>query len=121
MPAEDSKLHNELKGKLTNLSNGVKKHSGDSDFPNNITSQLIDTQLTKLVDARTSMDDAYSKAHQLGDVYEKVFEETETFFSQVSNQLYGVYGKQNLIVEDFGLRTHQKPTGRKPKATTPTA
>jgi hypothetical protein len=40
-------------------------------------------------------------------------------FSQLSSQIYGFYGKQNLTVEDFGLKIYQKPVGRKAKGETP--
>ncbi|MCX6148897.1 MAG: hypothetical protein NTX22_00065 [Ignavibacteriales bacterium] len=119
MPAEDSKLYNEIKGKLERLSGGVNKHSTDADFPGNITAAVIEAKTVLLVNARKLYDDAEAVAHQKYQEYENISAECEEMFSKISTQLYGLYGKQNLLVEDYGLKIYQKPPGRKAKTDTP--
>ena len=115
MPSDESKLFLELKGKLENLSGGVAKHSSEVNFPQNIKKEVLDAKVVELNVKRKDYDDASNIAHQKSDEYDKVFKECEDLFSNVSMQLYGAYGKQNLIVEDFGLKIYKKPSGRKPK------
>jgi hypothetical protein len=115
MPAEDSKLFLELKGKLDNLSSGVKKHSTEEKFPSNISAAEIDACTASLLQKRKSFEETTALAHQKSEEYSLEFDECEKLFSQLSSQIYGFYGKQNLVVEDFGLRTYQRPVGRKTK------
>lgn len=115
MPSEDSKRYLELKGKLENLSGGVKKHSSDEKFPSNITSADIDARVASLLQKRKTFEEYASLAHQKSEEYSIEVDEAEETFSRLSSQIYGFYGKQNLIVEDFGLRTYQKPGVRKRK------
>jgi hypothetical protein len=121
MPSEESKLYLELKGKLENLSGGVKKHSADKDFPSNITAEVIDTKVTDLITARKAYDTAAAISNQKFEEYDKLAKECETLFSNISTQLYGIYGKQNLTVADYGLKTYQRHTGRKTKTETTAA
>ena len=116
MPSEDSKHYLELNGRLENLSGGVKKHSTDEKFPSNISASDIDARVASLFQKRKAFEELASLAHQKSEEYSIEVEEAEKAFSQLSSQIYGFYGKQNLIVEDFGLRTYQKPGVRKRKS-----
>jgi hypothetical protein len=118
MPVDESKLYLELKGKLENLSKGINKHSADKDFPSNIAVLTVDTKITELTNARKDYDEAATVASQKSEAYNAIAKTGEELFSGISTQLYGVYGKQNLTVEDYGLKVYQKPTGRKSKANT---
>lgn len=120
MPTEDSKRYLELKGRLDNLSIGIKKHSTDPKFPSNITSDEVDSQSAQLTLKRKSFEEAANIAHQKSEEYSIEYENCDEYFSKLASQIYGFYGKQNLIVEDFGLKPYQKPTGRKAKNSEPT-
>ncbi|MFA7419671.1 MAG: hypothetical protein WCZ90_08285 [Melioribacteraceae bacterium] len=117
MPSEESKTFLELKGKLENLSDGVKKHAADESFPSNISAASIDASIASFTQKRKAFDDAENLAHQKSEEYSSAYDECDRLFSQLCSQIYGFYGKQNLVVEDFGLKTYQKPVGRKAKVT----
>ncbi|MHB9040407.1 MAG: hypothetical protein ACYC4T_07100 [Melioribacteraceae bacterium] len=119
MPTEDSKTYNDLKGKMENLSDGVKKHSADEKFPANISASDIDAKISLLTQKRKAFEEATNLAHQRSEEYSTVVDECEELFSKISTQLYGFYGKQNLVTEDYGLKMYQKPTGRKAAQKTP--
>ena len=116
MPTDESKLYVDLKSKLENLSGGVSKHSSEPEFPQNITKAVIDEKTANLVATRKLFDEASNIAHQKFEEYEKIFNECSELFSNISTQLYGAYGKQNRIVEDYGLKIYKKHLGRKPKS-----
>jgi hypothetical protein len=115
MPADDSKTYQDIKGKLENLSVGIKKHAADENYPTNISTATVEAKLASLIQKRTSYDEAESIARQKYSAYSVEFDECEKLFSSYSTQLYGFHGKQNLVVADYGLKTYQKPTGRKTK------
>lgn len=119
MPSEESRTFLELKGKLENLSDGVKKHAADESFPSNISAAAIDARLASFTLKRKAYEDAANLAHQKSEEYGNEYDECDEMFSQLCSQIYGFYGKQNLIVEDFGLKTYQKPVGRKAKGAAP--
>lgn len=115
MPTDDSKQYRELKGKMENLSTGIKKHAGDENYPQNISAAKVEAQVNVLAEKRQDFEDATNIAHQKSLDYSTTFNACEDMFSKISTQLYGFHGKQNLIVEDYGLKIYQKPSGRKPK------
>jgi hypothetical protein len=113
MPTEESMSYLELKGSLENMLKGINKHSPDSNFPSNITAAMVEEQLASLVQKRKGYTEAEAIARQKSEEYNVEEKKVDTFFSNLSEQVYGVYGKQNLLVADYGLKIWQKHRGRK--------
>ena len=122
MATEDLKKHNDMTGKLENLANGISKHSSDTLFPPSITEAKTRQYKTDLLQKRKDYDDAERVAKSKYAEYDILFNEIDDYFSSVSGMLYNFHGKQNDVVEDYGLVPYKKPGGpRKKKEATTTA
>jgi hypothetical protein len=115
MPSEESQAYLDLRGKLANLSKGLVKHASDKDFPAHLTAAAVEEKIALLDAKRKAFTDSASVTHQKSEEYTLCEGECDAFFSGYAQQIYGALGKQNLLVEDFGLKIWQKPSGRKPK------
>ncbi|MCX6148983.1 MAG: hypothetical protein NTX22_00500 [Ignavibacteriales bacterium] len=115
MATEDLKLYNEMLGRLENLANGVAKHSNDQTFPPSITETKIRLDKTNLMQKRKDYDDADRIAKSKFAEYNSLFNEIDNNFSGISGMLYNFHGKQNPLVEDYGLMPYKKPGGPKKK------
>lgn len=115
MPSDNVNNYLALKGKMENLSKGIKNHASDQGFPANISAAAIESELTSLNQLRSEYDDTIADAHQKYDVYFAQFKKCQDVFSKTSTQLYGFHGKYNTVVEDYGMQKYQKSGGRKKK------
>lgn len=119
MPEDDSLMYLGTKGKLETFSAGAKRNATHPKYPNTVSIEAIDAQIATLTKARSEFTEAESLYKQKSAIYKDELKNSDKLFSEVSTQIYGSFGKQNPLVIEFGLKTYQKPGGRKGKTNPP--
>ncbi len=112
MSTKNIKSYNTLTEKLEKLADGTKIHSGDASFPTSLNEQAIRQLKTEIEEYRASYDAVMNNARIKHDEYNAKLQEANDKYTRFTTQLYGLYGKKNQTLADFGLAPY-KATGKK--------
>ncbi len=112
MTTRTIKSYNTLTEKLEKLADGTKIHSGDESFPTAINEAGIRQLKSDIEEARGLYDVAENNARIKHDEYSTKLDEANEKYTRFSTMLYGLYGKKNQTLADFGLSPY-KLTGKK--------
>ncbi len=112
MTSINNKKFSSLSENLERMADGAEHHLSDEGFPSQIVPDNLRTAKRQLQDAREEYELQENAARIEYDKYNELLEDLENKYRNYSTQLYGVYGKRNQVVADFGLKPH-KVTGKK--------
>ncbi len=112
MPDINVKQYNDLVARLEKMSDGLKLHGAEPTFPAVLKEEDFRNGRKDLEDKRQAYDQAISQARQAYEAYNTAYNDLKTKVANGSTMLYGLYGKKNSILADFGLAPY-KTTGVK--------
>ncbi len=112
MATKNVKSYNTLTEKLEKLADGTKIHSGDESFPTSLNEQAIRQLKTEIEELRGQYDSAQNIARLKHDEYDTKLQDANSKYTRFTTMLYGLYGKKNQTLADFGLAPY-KVTGKK--------
>jgi len=112
MPLKDSKEFAENAEALETLADGVKIHSGETDFPAKVKETVIRDQKTKLENDRETFEKSQAKADQDGEVYKATLKASKTMIADDQRALQSFYGLRSQTLKDFGFQP-PKPGGKR--------
>ncbi len=112
MPEKNVKSYNNLVVKLDKLAEGVKTHSAETNFPATLNEEVLRNMRADLEGKRETYESAENMARIKYDEYDAKIKELDAQCSKHASTLYGFYGKQSLMLNDFGLKPF-KPSGKK--------
>ncbi|MCI0513692.1 hypothetical protein L0128_10805 [candidate division KSB1 bacterium] len=103
------KRFSELIAKLERLADGVGLHQKEANFPAVLSETEFRQGKTELEDKRQQYDELINRARQAYDSYYAAYEKWSMIVRNSNTMIYGLYGKKNQVVADFGLAPH-RPT-----------
>lgn len=112
MSTKNIKSYNTLTEKLEKLAGGTKIHASDESFPTSLNEQAIRQLKSNIKGFRGLYDVAQNNARIKHDEYSIKLEEANEKYTRFTTMLYGLYGKENQTLADFGLSPY-KVTGKK--------
>ena len=104
MPDSNVKSFMLLNDTLEKMAEGVKMHSGEPNFPNEITEEKLRTMKKELEESRENYEKALAKTRQLQEEYTKIQEKISEDGGRFKTMLYGFYGKKSRLILDFGMK-----------------
>jgi hypothetical protein len=114
MPEITAKSYNQKVQMIEKMIEGIKQHQNDEDFPAMLNVQAIEKLRDGYTASRSQMDEHASLFRQSTQKFkqdDKTFDKT---ISQLKTMVYGMFGKKNAAVRDFGLLPFKdKPKGKK--------
>jgi hypothetical protein len=112
MPLKASKQFSETAEALETLADGVKIHSGETNFPATLVEADIREEKGDLETLREDYEKAQAAADKKYGVYKKKFDSCNTNISSAQRTLQGFYGLRSQTLKDFGFQP-PKPGGKK--------
>jgi hypothetical protein len=109
------KQYNELVAKLEKMSDGLKLHGVEPTFPVVLKEDDFRSERKDLEDKRQAYDQAISQARQAYEAYNAAYNDLKTRVANGSTMLYGLYGKKNSILADFGLAPYKTAGAKGPR------
>ena len=116
MPLKESKEFTSVAEGLEALADGIKIHSGETDFPATLKEMVIRNQKQSLEDIRGTYEKAQSLANQKHKDYDAQLKNAVTKLAAAQRLMQGFYGLRSQVLKDFGLQP-PKPSGKKGKRT----
>ena len=107
MPDINVKQYNDLVAKLEKMSDGLKLHGAEPSFPTILKEEDFRNGRKDLEDKRQAYDQALSLAKQAYEAYNVAYNDLKIKVANGSTMLYGLYGKKNAILADFGLAPYK--------------
>lgn len=117
MGSINNKEFNKTMENLNNLMDGTRLHLNDEGFPSNINEASLQTYVTALMNALQAYEETENTARIKFDLYSDLMKSITKKISNYGTQIYGLYGKKNQVVADFGLAPHK--TGKAKRAPVP--
>ena len=112
MPLKDSKEFAKTAEALETLADGVKIHSGETDFPAKVKESVIRDQKELLEKDRETYEKSQAKADQDGEVYKATLKASKTMIADDQRAMQAFYGLRDQKLKDFGFRP-PKPGGKR--------
>ena len=107
MPDINVKQYNDLVARLEKMSDGLKLHGAEPSFPTILKEDDFRNGRKDLEDKRQAYDQAISQAKQAYEAYNTAYNDLKTKVANGSTMLYGLYGKKNAMLADFGLAPYK--------------
>ncbi|MBN2352784.1 MAG: hypothetical protein JXD23_09475 [Spirochaetales bacterium] len=103
MPEITAKLFNRKIQTINKIIDGIKEHQADEGFPAMLNLKAVEKIRDVYAASRKKVDDAaaqYRQDSQQFKLDDRTFDKT---VSQLKSLIYGLFGKKNAAVRDFGL------------------
>jgi hypothetical protein len=110
MPDNSRKSYMTLIDNLEGLADGAKKHGGETGYPAEISETNIRQVKLELETIREQCVHAAAEASKQQEMYDNKEEEISNKVSRYKTMIYGLYGKKNRDLLDFGLKPYKERT-----------
>jgi len=112
MPLKDNKEFSETAEGLESLADGIKKHSGEPNFPPTLVEAATREKKVALEDKRETFEKSDAKANQDHVVYKDELTGAKEYRASAQRALQAFYGLRSQTLKDFGFQP-PKPGGKK--------
>jgi len=96
--------YDSLVQRLERMADGIARHQGEDNFPQNLNDKAIRTARQELEDFREKYEALAKSAEQAYDSYLGSFKKAEAGLSKNDDTIRGFYGKKNPVIADFGTK-----------------